>query len=168
MFWRRLPGPYNSRLFFSYGTRLEPGQVRFQDFWAHLLMWIESLSSNGKIYPFWFMSPCVFIKVYNLPVFDKFSDYLFQNSSLEIFCNIVIYFVVCGYLFKKLLLKDICLFDVHTIWYIKYSNYLFSNVAWRRDSSHFYLKLNEWGQSRGNMYAVTKFSSVCCEIHCLD
>ena len=48
------------------------------------------------------------IRVYNL-VFDKFSDVLLQNSSLEIFWNTRICFVLCDCLFKKILLRDYCL-----------------------------------------------------------
>ena len=111
-------------------TVLEPRQVRFQDFWAHPLMWIVTLPSDGKISPFRSCLLRLLIRVYILPVFEKFSDAPIQNSLLEIFCSTPIRFVFCDCLFKKLLLEDVWL---SYIWHsIEYNNYLFSDAAWRR------------------------------------
>ena len=43
---------------------------------------------HEEISSFWLISPRSLIRVYNLPIFNKFSDALLQNFSLETFCNI--------------------------------------------------------------------------------
>ena len=71
-------------------------------------MWIETL-------PFWVLSPRLPIRVYDLPIFDKFLDAPLQNSLPENFFNTSIYFVFCNWLFKKLRLKDF----YNMVWYLK-------------------------------------------------
>ena len=85
---------FSYKSFNSGVTGSEPGQVRFQNFWAHPLVSIEALPSDGQISPFWFMSPRLPSRVYDLPA-DKFSDTPLQNSSLEIFCNTPIQSTLC-------------------------------------------------------------------------
>ena len=79
----------------------ETGRLVFKT-WAHPLMRIETLPSDEEISPFCFISLRLPIRVYNLPVLDKFSNAPLQNTLLDIVCNTPTYFVFCDYLLKKL------------------------------------------------------------------
>ena len=67
------------------------GEVRLKGFWAHAFSVNRDSSVispvRQEISPFRFISTRLPLRVYNLPVFEKFSDAPLPKSSLEIFCN---------------------------------------------------------------------------------
>ena len=67
-------------------------QVCFQDFWARAFGVNRDRSANPlrRFLNFWFIYPCLPFRVYNLLVFDKFSDAPLHNFSIVIVCNTLI------------------------------------------------------------------------------
>ena len=72
-------------------TEAKLGEVRLKDFRKHAFSVNRDSSVispvRQEISPFRFISTRLPLRVYNLPVLDKFSDAPLPKSSLEIFCN---------------------------------------------------------------------------------
>ena len=87
-----------------------PGQVHFQSFLSTCICinWDKSAHPPRprETWTFWFISLPGYIISSFLINYQKLS---LQSSLLKIFCNTPDYFVFCNCLFKKLLLKDVCL-----------------------------------------------------------
>ena len=72
-------------------TESKLGAVHLKDFWVHAFSVNRNSSVISPVWqeisPFRFISTRLPLRVYNLPVFYKFSDAPLPKSSLEIFCN---------------------------------------------------------------------------------
>ena len=71
----------------------------------------------------------------NLPIFDKSLNSTRENYSFQVFCNNFACFVFCNCLFKRILVKIVCLFDKKQ-WSV-YSNRLFPNTIKRRAAASY-------------------------------
>ena len=115
VFFRVLLTPlrgFTQRKYFTNSGVFEsiPGQVHFQSFLSTCICinWDRSAHPPRprETWTFWFISLPGYIISSFLINYQKLS---LQNSLLKIFCNTPDYFVFCNCLFKKLLLKDVCL-----------------------------------------------------------
>ena len=73
---------------------------------------LKFFQSNRDISPIWLISPCLPVSAYNLPVFDKFSSAVGQNSSFQRFYNILNCFVFFNCSLKELPFKVVLLCEL--------------------------------------------------------